>query len=1069
MNKLFARIASITAGLALVVGAGVALASHAEAKGVKAGTSLVATFECGADGAASHNDGSSATTYEETDGDYTLSISSGVKFYTGARDAKGNGGLKFGTSSAVGSMSIAVPSNVDLVKIYVGGYKATAAKVSVNGGATTTISTLSNNGEYTAVEASTSTNKTLTFTTVSGGVRCLINTIEFYAEEGGGDKEDTSVSITTTKPLALDVNDSPVQLAVTTSPASIASSLVYSSSNDSVASVSTSGLVSPQGTGSAIITVAYAGDDQYKSSSDTISVNVTEAEPAHVTGKTISEIVSEISTAGTTTAVRIYEIEGYVTAWKTGTDGGAYGNFYIADTDGDTTNQAYVYGANYGNSPSWNGVNYEFHNNQTFLTNEVTSQIVIGSRITANFLAFMYGSTFEFQGEIKTVSNVAKVLDHITVDTTGAKTSFEVNEAFSSEGIVVTAHYDDSTYKEVTPESVSSPDMTSIGEKTVTVSYTEGGVTKTVEYQIQVTAPKAKWTVEFNANGGSGTMDSVQVTEGEDYELPACTFTAPEGKVFDHWADENGDAITIIEDIDDDYVAYATWKDAPSEVDATMTAGTNGSTAKVVVGELEKDAIKVGTSSKGGDMTITVGAGAQYVKFYAAAWKGVTGLSLNITGATVNPASVALTADDGMTSNSPFTLAGNEEDFLFTVYLSDISSETTITLTTSTTKRFVLWGAVYGTSGDVPQTPTVESIELSNIQTEYEVGDEFVMPTVTAHYDDESSKVVTNNLNQTGFDSSAAATGQQVTVSYTEGDVTVYATAYSVNISEPTPAVTATYKKVETNLADFTGDYLIVYEEGSLAFDGSRETLDASSNTQAVTINDGVIQASEAYEFHIAAKEDGYSIQSSSGLYIGKTADSNGLDSKAADDYVNTISYVVGETSEMGVVGSGGAHLRYNASSGQERFRFFKSSSYTGQKAIALYQKVDEAEALALDILNLTEATCSAQGEKSAYESAWTTLATKYAAVTDKSKLVDTVADANGVMLKEALARYDYLVARFGLDAFIEGRVISARYIPTMETTVDSNVAIMVVTIVAITSISAIGVILVIKRRKAIR
>ena len=146
---------------------------------------LAATFTLGEDGAASHADGSSATTYSEVQGDYTLSISDGVKLSKDARDATGNGCLKFGTSSAVGSMSIAVPSDVVSVKIYVAGYKATDAKISINGGEAQTISTHSNDGSYTAVEVDTSGNKTIAFTTVSTGYRCMVNTIEFYVVGSG--------------------------------------------------------------------------------------------------------------------------------------------------------------------------------------------------------------------------------------------------------------------------------------------------------------------------------------------------------------------------------------------------------------------------------------------------------------------------------------------------------------------------------------------------------------------------------------------------------------------------------------------------------------------------------------------------------------------------------------------------------------------------------------------------------------------------------------------------------------------------------------------------------------------
>ena len=77
------------------------------------------------------------------------------------------------------------------------------------------------------------------------------------------------------------------------------------------------------------------------------------------------------------------------------------------------------------------------------------------------------------------------VLNSITLSGT-YPTTFEVGDTFSYEGLVVTAHYSDSTSAVVTGFTVSSPDMSTAGSKTVTVSYTEGGVTKTATYQITV-------------------------------------------------------------------------------------------------------------------------------------------------------------------------------------------------------------------------------------------------------------------------------------------------------------------------------------------------------------------------------------------------------------------------------------------------------------------------------------------------------------------------------------------------------------------------------------------------------
>ena len=147
-------------------------------------------------------------------------------------------------------------------------------------------------------------------------------------------------------------------------------------------------------------------------------------------------------------------------------------------------------------------------------------------------------------------------------------------------------------------------------------------------------------------------------------------------------------------------------------VDATMAAGTNGSAA-VVNGN---SAIKVGTAKAGGDMTITVGEGATTLSLYAAAWKGVNGLSLNITapaGVTVSPASISLTADVGISNNSPFTLSGDEDDFHFDITLSGVSSETTLTLAGATAKRFVVWGAQYEVGASDPDEPAISAAAVN--------------------------------------------------------------------------------------------------------------------------------------------------------------------------------------------------------------------------------------------------------------------------------------------------------------------------------------------------------------------
>lgn len=161
---------------------------------------------------------------------------------------------------------------------------------------------------------------------------------------------------------------------------------------------------------------------------------------------------------------------------------------------------------------------------------------------------------------------------------------------------------------------------------------------------------------------------------------------------------------------------------------------------------------------------------------------------------------------------------------------------------------------------------------------------------------------------------------------------------YAVYAAEETTAGAAKYNKVTAAQADYSGEYLIVYETGGVAFDGGLTTLDAASNTVAVSISDGTITATSAMDaakFTITKTSSGYTILSASGKYIGKSSNANGLDESASAKY-NTINVSSGNAD---IVGSGGAYLRYNSSSGDLRFRYYKSSSYTGQKAIQLYKK----------------------------------------------------------------------------------------------------------------------------------
>ena len=81
----------------------------------------------------------------------------------------------------------------------------------------------------------------------------------------------------------------------------------------------------------------------------------------------------------------------------------------------------------------------------------------------------------------------------------------------------------------------------------------------------------AEVTISFDPNGGTGTMQPMKVKSGEEFELPECTFTPPEGKEFAGWLASTGKIFPAgtLSYYYHDATFKATWKDT-TEVDVTQ-------------------------------------------------------------------------------------------------------------------------------------------------------------------------------------------------------------------------------------------------------------------------------------------------------------------------------------------------------------------------------------------------------------------------------------------------------------------------------------------------------------------
>ena len=165
------------------------------------------------------------------------------------------------------------------------------------------------------------------------------------------------------------------------------------------------------------------------------------------------------------------------------------------------------------------------------------------------------------------------------------------------------------------------------------------------------------------------------------------------------------------------------------------------------------------------------------------------------------------------------------------------------------------------------------------------------------------------------------------------------------------------YKYVKVlNQSDLTaGEYLIVNEGESVAFDGSKGNLDAAYNYLNVEIlNTGesheILDNSLVENATFTIDPQAGTVKSASGYYIGLTANSNGL-RQSTDPITNVITmdgieaHIKNQTSTV-------RELRYNNTSGTngKRFRYYPEGT---QQAIQLYKKVETTKPAGESIVRL--------------------------------------------------------------------------------------------------------------------
>ena len=193
-------------------------------------------------------------------------------------------------------------------------------------------------------------------------------------------------------------------------------------------------------------------------------------------------------------------------------------------------------------------------------------------------------------------------LSGISVKTAPDKVNYTEGELFDATGMVIEATYSDSSTAAVTSYTYAPTAALTTSDTEVTISYTEGGVTKTCTQAITVNAaPPApvEYTVTFHVNGGSGTIPP-QTTSGQ--KLASLPTASRAGYRFDGWytAASGGSEITTAHVYAANTTLYAHWTSVggstggktsrysgPSAIDMPMLyRGCTGDAVKTLQGEL---------------------------------------------------------------------------------------------------------------------------------------------------------------------------------------------------------------------------------------------------------------------------------------------------------------------------------------------------------------------------------------------------------------------------------------------------------------------------------------------------
>lgn len=365
----------------------------------------------------------------------------------------------------------------------------------------------------------------------------------------------------------------------------------------------------------------------------------------------------------------------------------------------------------------------------------------------------------------------------------------------------------------------------------------------------------------------------------------------------------------------------------------------------------------------------------------------------------------------------------------YTIPLSSVSSgKLSIEVTCTTNSIYVKSITIVSGNGSSGVEPTIAGIRVTDNpnKTTYTIGETLDLSGLVIHTYDENGNNLEDVTNACSFNPSEGtalnnAGTISVNVSYqglmTSFNITVNEQGGGeINPDPDVPVESSTFVKVTEDKTHWTGTYLIVYEAGSLAFNGAKTTEFDKDNTLSVNINnDNTIDYSDTLfsstvVIEKATTSNKYYVKTASGHYIGNKGTSNAVN-EIKDEH--TISYNNGI---VYLVASGGNNMEYNAAG---YFRYYKEAS--SQKDITLYELIapeitPESEAKTFATTFLNTPLCDG-GVTAPLGDSWNNLANDFELLSEDAKQIFKSGNTSDIDILNAIERYDYILRKYGEDS----------------------------------------------------